>query len=59
MFPGMVFDSSPEEQRPPASQHPQLSALQPSAVSSFVVNFVLKESSSPEPLQEETVRKGN
>lgn len=58
MFPGKVFDSSAEEQTPPASQHPR-SAPQPHTVSSFVVNFLLKEISTPEPLGEEAARKGN
>lgn len=59
MFPGKVFDSSAEEQTPPASQHPRVSAPQPHTVSSFVVNFLLKEISTPEPLGEEAARKGN
>lgn len=59
MSPGMAFDFSPEEQRPPASQHPWVSALQPSAISSFMVNFLLKETSTPEPLRKEAARKRN
>lgn len=41
-----------KSRRPPASQHPRVSTLQPLTVSSFIVNFLLKETSIPEPLRE-------